>query len=88
MKILKIVGQMKLLVQSTLIIIISTFLMLCSSSTESKYDPPSDHTISKDGAKHKSKLNSPLENCITCHGADLSGGDSGVSCYECHGKKW
>jgi len=60
----------------------------CSSPTESKYDPPSDHTISKDGAKHKSGLNSPMENCITCHGSDLKCGTSGVSCYECHGKKW
>lgn len=60
----------------------------CSSPTESKYDPPADHTISKDGAKHKSGLNSPLENCISCHGTDLKGGTSGVSCYECHGVKW
>ncbi len=28
------------------------------------------------------------QNCASCHGSDLRGGDSGVSCYECHGKKW
>ena len=71
----------------TMITIIILF-SYCSSPTESKYDPPSDHTISKDGAKHKSGLNTPMENCITCHGSDLKGGTSGVSCYECHGKKW
>ena len=60
----------------------------CSSPTESKYDAPSDHTVSKDGANHKPGLNSPLENCVSCHGNDLRGGTSGVSCYECHGKKW
>ena len=71
-----------------LFITIIILFSYCSSPTESKYDPPSDHTISKDGAKHKSGLNAPMENCITCHGSDLKGGTSGVSCYECHGKKW
>jgi len=70
------------------LIVITILLSYCSSPTESKYDPPADHTISKDGAKHKSGLNSPMENCISCHGNDLKGGTSGVSCYECHGKKW
>ena len=73
-----------------LIITISLFLFSCSSSTssESKYDAPADHTTSKDGAMHKPGLNTPLENCISCHGDDLEGGTTGVSCYECHGKKW
>ncbi len=67
---------------------ISVLVSFCSLPTESKYDPPSDHTISKDGAKHKSGIKSTLENCISCHGSDLKGGTSGVSCYESHRKKW
>lgn len=51
-------------------------------------NPPSDHTISKDGFMHKSGLNNPLDNCAGCHGDDLSGGTTGVSCYECHGQEW
>ena len=54
----------------------------------SDYNPPSDHTISKDGFMHGSGLNQPLDNCVNCHGSDLKGGTSGVSCYECHGKEW
>ena len=71
-----------------LFILFSVFLIACSSPSESKYDPPADHTISKDGAKHKPGLDDPLANCISCHGSDLRGGESGVSCYECHSKKW
>jgi predicted small lipoprotein YifL len=50
--------------------------------------PPADHTINKDGYFHKTGLNDPLANCTTCHGQDLSGGTSAVSCFECHGTKW
>ena len=73
-----------------IILAISLIILNCSSSTsnKSKYDPPADHTVSKDGAKHKPGLNDPLSNCIDCHGSDLRGGDTGVSCYECHGEKW
>ncbi len=63
----------------------------CStSSTDANkdYDPPADHSKSKDGFMHKSGLNDPLQNCTSCHGDNLEGGTSGVSCYECHGKKW
>jgi len=52
------------------------------------YSPPSDHTINKEGALHKSGLDQPLTNCVSCHGSDLRGGSSGVSCYECHGQEW
>jgi hypothetical protein len=27
-----------------------------------------------------------VQNCTECHGADLGGGTSGESCYECHNK--
>ena len=76
------------------ILVLSIFLFLinvcCDSPTESesKHNPPSDHTINKNGVKHKSGLSKPLENCVSCHGQDLRGGSSGVSCFECHGKKW
>ena len=68
------------------------FIVIISSCTKNKvepnYDPPADHTISQDGFMHKTGLNDPLTNCIACHGADLKGGTTGVSCFECHGTKW
>ena len=71
--------------------ILVLLLMATSCSKEdngSDYDPPADHTISKSGYLHKDGLNNPQTNCITCHGSDLKGGTSGVSCFECHGTKW
>ncbi len=59
----------------------------CEKNT-SDYNPPSDHTVSMSGYMHKAGYDQPLTNCIACHGADLTGGTAGVSCYECHGKKW
>ena len=70
-----------------LFIVIAAFTA-CESNTESNYNPPTDHSTSKDGIMHKSGLNDPNENCASCHGEDLRGGDVSVSCYECHGKKW
>jgi len=60
----------------------------CEKTNDSKYNPPADHTISQDGYMHKSGLTQPLVNCVSCHGADLRGGTTGVSCFECHGTKW
>ena len=72
------------------ITIMSLIIFSCSNSTESKskYDPPVDHTISKDGVKHKTGLTNPAENCVSCHGVDLRGSEVAPSCYECHSKKW
>jgi cytochrome c553 len=70
------------------IILITLVVLACESTTISPYDPPDDHTIKQDGIMHKSGLYDPEENCITCHGEDLRGGITEVSCYECHGKKW
>ena len=70
------------------------FLMLiliiaCEETNDlPKYNPTADHTISKDGFLHKSGLDQALTNCVSCHGSDLEGGTTGVSCYECHGKEW
>ena len=66
------------------------FLIGCSNPQEPapKDNSPADHTVSKDGFKHKTGLNDPLTNCISCHGDDLRGGTAGISCFQCHGKKW
>lgn len=76
---------MKILLVFLLFILVSS----CENTSDlPKYTPPADHTISKHESMHKSGLEEPLTNCVLCHGADLQGGTSGVSCYECHKKKW
>ncbi|MEE4116076.1 MAG: hypothetical protein V2I37_07905 [Marinilabiliaceae bacterium] len=76
----------------TLLFAVVTVIIIMAACTKEKtgseYNPPADHTISQDGFMHKAGLNDPLNNCATCHGADLSGGNVGVSCFECHGAKW
>jgi len=76
---------MKILKTILAILIVLSFTN-CGRSTES--NAPSDHNVSKDGVYHKSGLNSPTESCVECHDADLRGGSSDVSCYDCHDKKW
>ncbi len=71
-----------------MVILLLVLTIACEKTNDSKYNPPADHTISKDGIMHKSGLNQPLTNCNSCHGVDLKGGSVGVSCFECHGKKW
>ncbi len=73
----------------SILILLFVLISSCQKSTDlPKYSPPSDHTISKNGSIHKIGLDQPLTNCINCHGSDLKGGTSGVSCYDCHSKKW
>lgn len=72
-----------------LMIFLLFFVVSCDSEEDyPQYNPPADHTISKDGVMHKSGLSDPLLNCSDCHGDDLTGGTSQVSCYECHGAEW
>lgn len=79
----------KMLLKSFIVIIVVAMLGTgCELNDDGKYDPPADHDISKDGRMHKSGLNNPTEGCISCHGNELQGGSTGVSCYECHGKEW
>jgi hypothetical protein len=71
-----------------MILIVLAFIIGCEKTNDTKQNPPQDHTISKDGFMHKSGLEQPLVNCVSCHGSDLKGGTTGVSCFECHGTKW
>jgi mono/diheme cytochrome c family protein len=64
------------------------WLAACTSPASDSGDRPADHTVNKAGAYHKTGLNDPLANCVSCHGADLRGGTAGVSCFKCHGQKW
>jgi hypothetical protein len=71
----------------TTTVLAAVFLCSCSS-TASPTNVPPDHIVNKGGILHKSGLENPEYNCVECHGSDLRGGTSGVSCYQCHGKKW
>lgn len=76
---------------SVLILMISLLVLVLSCDSDDEYpdyNPPPDHTISKEGVMHRSGLNDPTQNCANCHGNDLTGGTSQVSCYECHGQEW
>lgn len=73
---------------SAVLLILAISYSCTKEKTGSEYNPPADHTISQDGFMHKAGLNDPLNNCTACHGADLTGGNVGVSCFECHGAKW
>jgi mono/diheme cytochrome c family protein len=76
------------IVKMLMMLLMVSLIIGCEKANDPKHNPPSDHTISKDGFMHKSGLVQPLENCVSCHGTDLKGGTAGVSCFECHGAKW
>ena len=75
-------------VKVSMILLMLALITGCEKANDSKHNPPPDHTISKSGFMHKSGLDQPLVNCVSCHGSDLKGGTAGVSCFECHGTKW
>ncbi len=63
--------------------------LACSDSSTAPGDAPEGHTVMKDGVPHASGLNDPLQNCTSCHGANLGGGSQGQpACTSCHGEKW
>ena len=72
------------------LVFILLFFVSCDKSTDpqSNYNPPEDHSISKDGAMHKPGLGDPETNCVSCHGSNLRGSEEAPSCFECHGKEW
>ena len=73
----------------SILLLMLVLISACEKTNDqSKYNPPADHTVSNDGLMPKSGLDQPLTNCVSCHGSDLRGGTTGVSCYECHNKKW
>jgi hypothetical protein len=75
--------------KASILFLILIPVIACEKTNElPKYTPPADHTISKDGFLHKNGLDQPLSNCVSCHGSDLKGGTTAVSCYECHDKEW
>ncbi len=64
-------------------------LAACSDSSTAPADAPEGHTVLKGRVPHATGLNNPIQNCATCHGATLQGGDAGQpSCFSCHGRKW
>jgi len=76
------------IVKVSMMLLAVALIIGCEKANNPKYNPPPDHTISKNGFMHKSGLDQPLVSCISCHGSDLKGGTVGVSCFECHGTKW
>jgi cytochrome c553 len=51
-------------------------------------DYPPTHTRSEEGFRHSPGLESPIGNCDSCHGANLTGTPLIPSCFTCHGAKW
>jgi cytochrome c553 len=76
------------IVRLSVILLMLALITGCEKANDQKHNPPQDHTINNAGFMHKSGLNQPLVNCVSCHGSDLKGGSTGVSCFECHGTKW
>ena len=73
---------------STITAVLVVVVLSSCSSTASPTNAPADHTVNKGGFMHKCGLENPEVNCVQCHGSDLRGGTSDVSCYQCHAKKW
>ncbi|MBE0654681.1 MAG: hypothetical protein IH594_12830 [Bacteroidales bacterium] len=85
---LKIKNNMKNHISVKVSMVLLMLALFIGCENDPKYNAPADHTISQDGYMHKSGLDLPLVNCVACHGSDLNGGTTGVSCFECHGTKW
>jgi len=80
-----------------IITVICIFVLIYSVSNCKSIDNDDDnglcheldgHNVSEDGSCHKEGLYDPLNNCVECHGPDLTGTENAPSCYKCHGKEW
>ena len=80
---------MRLLHISSFISIALAFIISgCPKKEYPKFNPPPDHAKLMEGIPHKEGFKKPVKNCVECHGQDLRGGGSGVSCYTCHEEEW
>lgn len=71
---------------SAIVLLVSfSFLSGCSSpNSQSPFDPNTGHAANWLPAAHMNAARTDLASCNQCHGEDLSGGISGVSCTLCH----
>ncbi len=66
----------------------------CTSSLEDGLPGSDDQTVTyhstgwKDNPQHGNDYYTDPQNCKACHGEDLDGGTSGVSCRGCHHSGW
>ena len=70
----------------TIVVLLVVFIALTGAcnlfSPNSSDNAPEGHTVKKGGSYHRAGLDDPLTNCVQCHGNDLRGGTSGVSCFQ------
>ena len=69
--------------------LLGALLVACGDDGPTGVAAPEGHTVRRDGVPHAPGLNDPVNQCVTCHGNDLRGGDDGEpSCFSCHGQVW
>ncbi len=78
----------------SLLPVIVILLNGCTSSLEDGLPGSDDQTVTyhssgwKDNPQHGNDYYTDPQNCSACHGEDLDGGTSGVSCRACHHSGW
>ncbi|MDH5559614.1 MAG: hypothetical protein OEY59_02010 [Deltaproteobacteria bacterium] len=60
----------------------------CYQCHDDNWSGFTDHSLEINGYFHKPDMTNAMTDCIDCHGADMDGGTTGVSCYQCHFNKW
>ena len=73
---------------SGLVLAIALAVPACGNDATGPSNAPASHTVSRNGVRHAPGLDTPLQSCASCHGADLRGTAETPSCYSCHGQKW
>lgn len=83
------------LAKALLLLPVIVFLLNgCTSSLDdglpgSESSPSYYHSTGwKDDPQHGSDFSTNPQNCMACHGEDLEGGSSGISCAGCHHSGW